>query len=133
MMSQSAPWPFELESLVRSVEYKKGWTFSLEHLERDPGCEGLTFIIRVMSPNSYHPDQMRHTAHYFPVPGATYNRRSWRHWLFKKVGLVEDHERAEFFKVDGERPYPPNHGAGDDPYMIVELGSLTDAERAPGQ
>lgn len=33
----------------------------------------------------------------------------------------------EFFVIDGERPYAPNHGPGHDPYTIRETS--TDEER----
>lgn len=65
--------------------------------------------------------------HYMPVPAATYDRRSWRRWLFEQLLLIERHETAEFFEVDDERPYAPSHGPGNDPYIIRELG--TDIDR----
>ena len=37
------------------------------------------------------------------------------------LGAVAIDVASEFFKVDGERPYQPNHGPGNDPYTIREL------------
>lgn len=33
----------------------------------------------------------------------------------------------EYFQIGNERPYSPNHGPGNDPYMICEVG--TDEEK----
>ena len=66
--------------------------------------------------------------HYFPVPAASYNRRSWQMWLFRRFLDVEQHEAAEFFQIGGHRPYAPNHGPGWDPYLITELSSVEDRE-----
>ncbi len=60
------------------------------------------------------------------MPPAAYDERSWRRWLFDQIGLVETHERCEFFEVDGDKPYAPSHGFGQDPYIIRELGTEED-------
>lgn len=60
------------------------------------------------------------------MPPASYNRQSWRRWLFEQVLLVERHEACEFFVVDGERPYAPRHGPGNDPYVVVEYAKDED-------
>ena len=41
---------------------------------------------------------------------------------------IETHEACEFFQVDGVRPFVPNHGPGRNPYTVLELGSVADAE-----
>ena len=64
--------------------------------------------------------------HYFPVPPAAYDVRSWRRWLLEQVLLVERHEACEFFQLAGDRPYAPSHGPGNDPYLIRELGTDED-------
>lgn len=143
--SQVAPYPYELDDLVSSLRYRPGWTFRLEFLERDPGCEGLTLIVRTLGYNAYHPERGQHYAvhHYFPVPPATYDRRSWLHWLFERLLLIERHECMEFFALaqegvfvqrDGSevtehvtRPFAPVHAPGADPYIVTEL--TTDLER----
>jgi hypothetical protein len=127
-MNQTAPDPLELHALVAQTTYKPGWRFSLSTMERsDDGCAGLTLTIRTETRDSNPPHGITHVRHLFPVPPATYNRTSWQHWLFEQIRLVESHEAAEFFKVDGVRPYAPLHGPGWDPYLIAEIASADDA------
>lgn len=130
---QYAPYPVELEELVNSCEHEDGWTFYLQNLDRDEVDGkvvggGLTLVIVPLTTNSYHPEAGRtyRVNHYFIVPAATYDRRAWRRWLFDRIIDVHIHEAMEFFQVDGERPYAPSHGPGNDPYMIREVGTDTD-------
>lgn len=64
-ITQSAPWPDELEDLVAHFWYRPGWTFHLlENLVRDhedpnndsspPLCQGTTLDIITWGYNSYH-------------------------------------------------------------------------------
>lgn len=126
-MEQHAPYPTVLDDLVRNIDYKAGWAFKLVHMNRGQGSEGLTLIITIVTPNSYNSDQMRRVHHYMIVPSAAYDERSWQHWVFSQILLVEQHEAMEFFQVMGQRPYPPSHGPGNDPYLIREVGTVTDA------
>jgi hypothetical protein len=126
-MTQTAPHPVALYKLVDQIEYRGGWAFSLEDLDRGQGSEGLTLIIRVVGPDAYNPERRRGVLHYMPVPPAAYDERAWRRWLLEQVLLVERHETCEFFQIDGERPYAPNHGPGRDPYTIHERGTDEDA------
>ena len=122
-MVQEAPFPYELAMLVDRLAYRPGWRFELAHIDRGQGSVGLTLDIITCGYNSYHPDrgETYHVHHYMPVPPAAYDRRSWQRWLFEQCLLVERHEACEFFVVDGERPYAPNHGPGNDPYIVAEL------------
>lgn len=83
--------------------------------------------------------QLITVSHYFPVPAATYDERSWRRWLFDRLGDIDTHERMEDFVLEVtvtdehgcqarslERPYAPSHGPGNDPYMVRELGTDLD-------
>lgn len=124
--TQSAPYPAELAALVGELSYKDGWEFSLEHLDRGQGSAGLTLCILIACPDSYT-GRMTRVMHYFPVPPAAYDARSWRRWLFEQVLLVERHEAMEFFTITGDKPYAPSHGPGNDPYVVRELG--TDLDR----
>lgn len=136
-MKQSAPYPEDLWRLVGQVEYKAGWDFRLnDDLDRGQGSRG-TLVITIDTPDSYHPETRRSVAHYFPVPPAAYDWRSWMRWLFDQVLLVERHEAMEFFQVIPAimvyspvepitRPYAPSHGPGNDPYMIREVGTVED-------
>jgi hypothetical protein len=156
-MTQEAPYPTILAELVSKVRYRDGWTFNLEHRERDEDhgrgtAGGLTLVIITKCTNSYHAFTCEFcgsaktnygVAHFFIVPAATYGRRSWSRWLFEQVLKVEEHECAEFFQLvdkgdfinkKGEhvkehvvRPYAPIHAPGADPYTLVEYA--TDEER----
>lgn len=133
-MRQVAPYPQILHDLVESLEYRPGWALYLADKIRDTGergvplTEGLTLTVVTSGYNSYHPDrgETYSVHHYFPVPAATYDERSWRRWLFEQLLLVERHEACEFFVLDGVRPYAPHHGPGNDPYIVFEHGTDED-------
>jgi hypothetical protein len=122
-----APFPEVLDDLVTALHYKPLWSFDLAHLDRGQGSAGLTLAILIDTPDSYNPEVRRSVVHYFPVPPAAYDMRSWRHWLFDCVLDVESHEAMEFFTIDGDKPYAPSHGPGNDPYIVREVG--TDEDR----
>ena len=126
-MTQTAPYPHALASLVQRLKYKHGWHFSLIHEHRGQGSEGLTLSILLDCEDSYNPGKRICVMHYMIVPAAAYDERAWMRWLLDQVLLVEQHEACEFFKIDGKRPYSPNHGPGRNPYSILEKGSLRDA------
>lgn len=136
-MRQGAPYPEALAGLLRQLRYKAGWHFELRDIDRGQGSAGLTLIITLHTPDSYHPEHEISVAHYFPVPPAAYDGRSWRRWLFDRILLVERHEAMEFFALavtsdidgftyDPVRPFAPSHGPGNDPYMIREVGTAED-------
>jgi hypothetical protein len=127
VMTQVAPYPYALEALLARFTFKKGWEFHLRDIDRGQGSEGLTLNIVVSGPDSYAPERMIHVAHYMIVPPAAYDERAWMRWLLDQIIQVETHEACEFFKVDGSRPFSPNHGPGRNPYSIIEKGSYTDA------
>lgn len=130
MIQQSALDPTTLRALVDGLAYRPGWQFHLaDDLDRGQGSQGLTLTILTSGYNSYHPEQGPNyrVYHYMPVPPAAYNEKSWRRWLLEQILLVERHEACEFFTIDGEHPYAPNHGPGNDPYIIFDLS--TDEER----
>lgn len=124
---QEAPWPDALVSLIERCAYRPGWDVHLRHMDRGQGSIGLTLVITTDTVNTYRPDEPIRVNHLFPVPPAAYDERSWRRWLFERFRDVESHECAEFFQIDGERPFSPSHGPGNDPYLVRELG--TDLDR----
>jgi hypothetical protein len=129
-MAQMAPYPHELADLVGETGYRPGWTFKLEDgLDRGQGSTGLTLVITTLGYNTYHPGDGENYAvhHYMIVPAAAYNRASWQYWIFEQCLLVERHEAMEFFRVGDDRPYKPNHGYGEDPYIVHD--STTDTAR----
>lgn len=122
-LTQTSGYPVILEQLVEALSYKAGWRFSLEHRDRGQGSIGLTLCILILAEDSYHPETMRSVMHYFIVPAAAYDEQSWRRWLLDRVLDVETHEACEFFQINGQRPYAPNHGPGRDPYVIFEYAT----------
>ena len=129
MIRQEAPGDgFDiLLSLLDRLSYRASWSFRLaRQLDRGQGSVGDTLIIIVQDENSVRPGELIGVQHFFPVPPAAYNERSWRWWLFQRIGEVEQHERMEFFKLDGKAVYPPAHGPGNDPYLILDYGSDED-------
>jgi hypothetical protein len=109
--------------LVQGLTYKKNWHVSLRNVDRGQGSIGLTLVVLITAPDTYHPETIVRVNHFFPVPPAAYDARSWRRWLFEQILLVEKHEAMEFFQIDGVRPYAPHHGPGNDPYIVFEHGT----------
>jgi len=115
-MRQVAPYPEALAGLLPDVGYWPGWSFRLEDCGRQAGAHGLTLIIAIETKNAYRQDEPYTVTHYRWVPPESYDREAWVRWLFDQIGLVEMHERMEAFTVAGQRPFPPGHGGGHDPY-----------------
>lgn len=126
--TQEAPYPDVLADLVSNLKYRPGWRFYLEHTDRGQGSEGLTLKILSKGYDTYHPEQGENYRvwHYFPIPPAAYDRRSWQRWLLDRLLEVERHEACEFFQVGDKRPYAPHHGPGNDPYIIFDHGTDLD-------
>lgn len=121
--SNTGLWPKNLQDLIDALDYKSGWVFTLENVDRGQNSAGLTLCILITTPNSYKPHELRRVMHYFPVPPASYSYASWRRWLLDTILLVERHEACEFFTIDGAKPYAPLHGPGEDPYIIREVST----------
>jgi hypothetical protein len=126
-MSQVAAYPVTLSNLIQHLRYKEGWRFELVSIDRGQASAGLTLIINITVPDSYHPEQTMCVNHYMIVPPAAFDERSWCRWLLSQILLVEQHEACEFFQIEGHRPYAPNHGPGRDPYTIMDQGLQRDA------
>ena len=112
-----------LTDLVSRVKCKPGWSFRL----RDENGT-MRLVIRVEGYDSSRPDDLTpYTVdHYFPVPTATFNERSWRRWMFEMCRRVENHELGEWFRVGSEWPFAPLHGPGEDPYTVHEFRPAID-------
>jgi hypothetical protein len=61
-LTQQAVYPEILSGLVSHLKYKDGWVFYLQHLDRGQGSKGLTFVIQITVPDSYHPGAEHHCA-----------------------------------------------------------------------
>ena len=127
VMRQVAPYPKALESLVGRISYKSNWKFTLADVDRGQGSEGLTLCCLIETEDSYEEGKYRRVMHYMIPPPAAFDEREWQAWLMDQVILIETHEAMEFFKIDGKRPYAPNHGPGRNPYRIHEKGTFKDA------
>lgn len=114
-----------LRRLVSRARCKPGWSFRLKD---DNGA--LRFVARVSGYDSARPDAFplveRTIDHYFPVPTATYNEKTWRRWMFEMCRRVENHEIGEWFRIGSEWPFAPLHGPGEDPYTVHEFRSVED-------
>jgi len=118
-----------LEQVVETVTYRPDWPVHLTPVDHGD-LPGLRLDIYSLGYDTYHPDrgQTYRVRHSFIVPAASYNAQSWTRWLFDRFVDIETHEAAEFFVVDGRRPFAPNHGPGHDPYMLRELNTIEAAE-----
>lgn len=113
-----------LRDLVLRARCKPKWAFRLAN---EDGA--LRFVVRVSGLDSSCPDGHipRTIDHFFPVPTATYNEKTWRRWMFDMCRRVENHELGEWFRIGSEWPFAPLHGPGEDPYTVHEFRPVEDA------
>lgn len=123
-----------LREVIDSIEYKReeppNGRFRLFRVDEE---NYAVLSIFTYNPNTYRPDEMRHTRHEFVVPVATYNREGWIRWVFNKIASIELHETCEHFFVNGERVYAPHHGNGWDPYDFWPGHDRAEKLKAPGE
>ena len=95
------------------LAYKPGWSFRL-------GGPGNRFLcVTATTADSLNPTRDRSTGHMWEIPEGLDERREFARWVFARLLDAERHEAAEFFEVDGHRPFWPAHDAGD-PYAPAE-------------
>lgn len=113
-----------LNGLVRLAKCKPGWSFRLRD---EDGA--LRLVITVSGYDSSQPDDLipMTVSHFFPVPTATYNEKSWQRWMFEMCRRVENHEMGEWFRIGDKWPFAPLHGPGEDPYTVHEFRDSKDA------
>jgi hypothetical protein len=102
-------------------------------LVRDRDENFAVLYIFTHNPNTYRPDEIRHTRHEFIVPCATYHKAAWIRWVFDRIVSIEVHETCESFQVNGVRIYAPHHGNGWDPYTVWYDGHPDEQAKAPGE
>jgi hypothetical protein len=134
LIVQEAPWPTELDEIIKNFQYKPGWFFNLSYRDRGQGSKGLTLTVTTLTTNSYDHDPTNvvpdyRVNHFFIVPAASYNRTAWTRWLLDRFIEIEAHEACEFFRVDGERIFAPHHSEGEDPYSIFMIGDKETAQK----
>lgn len=110
-----------LADVVKRVSYKPGWTFALREISRGQGCEGLTLMIAAEVPDSWNPSERIGFLHLMPVPPAAFDEETWTRWVLDCILQVEQHEALEFFRLDGEPVYFPEHAPGRNPYTIAQI------------
>lgn len=128
-----------LDRIVYTRDVPPGPRF---RLVRDDEANYAVLYIMAYNPDSYAPDQMRHTRHEFVVPVATYHQQAWTRWVFDRFVSIELHEACESFQVamptPGNalrriRPYAPHHGNGEDPYAFWPGGTREQKRKSPGE
>lgn len=123
----------KLEDVLTTINYTRDPVPRKRfQLVRDDISNYAVLYIFTYTPNTYSPEEMRHTRHEFVVPVATYNRSTWTRWVFDRILSIEAHETCESFKVDGVRIYAPHHGNGEDPYSFWPGGTDEQKRKAPG-
>lgn len=89
-----------LDEVVREVRYVRdpppGRRF---RLVRDDPANYAVLYVYTYGPNTYRPDEMRHTQHEFVVPVATYSKSAWTRWVFDRIASIELHETCESFQT----------------------------------
>jgi hypothetical protein len=118
-----------LADLVSRLTYKPGWTFELKEISRGQGSEGLTLLIGAEVPDSFG-NGRTNVLHLMPVMPAAYDEETWQRWILDQILLVEQHEALEFFQIDGEKRYFPEHGPGRNPYTVADLKTPDQAHTA---
>jgi hypothetical protein len=87
-------------------------------------------MIYVPSKDNYDPSKELRgggTSHEHPVPFASFNKLTWRRWLFNRCRASMDHEMGEMVRWGDLRPFAPTHGPGEDPYTVREYRDPIDA------
>lgn len=131
IMTQTAPWPYDLDQAVNELKLTAGltgWVIYLREEARGQDCFGLTLSIIPDNPDSYHPENHARTRFIYPVPAAAFNRESWEEWIWARIEETEGHERAEGFCFIGEdgserRPFKPAHPDGWNPGVVRSVVS----------
>lgn len=125
-----------LEQALKDIDYARdrGPTgYGRFRLVRDDEANHAVLYVFTHTPNTYRPEEIRHTRHEFVVPVATYNELTWVRWVFERIKSIEIHETCESFQYKGQRIYAPHHGNGEDPYVEWHLGTVEQAAKAPGE
>lgn len=99
-------------SAVAAIAYKPGWRF------RIGGPLNRYLCVHAPTVDSVDMSRERTTQHMFELPDVT--GAEFFRWVFDRLLDAERHEAAEFFRVDGQAPYWPNHQDEGSPYAWVE-------------
>ncbi len=111
-----------LRALVAEVQGPKAWSFRIAD---EDGA--LWLVITIEGHNNYAPKQPFIVSHFHPVPITTYNKKTWRRWIFEQCRRTMNHELGETVRWGEDRPFAPLHGPGEDPYTVHEFRDEVDA------
>lgn len=116
-----------LRKVVREASCFSNWSLRVEDESKHIDVEYPRLVIRIEGENNYtHAPYI--VDHYHPAPsGVTYNEKTWRRWVYDQCLRTMNHEIGEALVFNGERPFAPMHGPGEDPYTIHEIRSEADA------
>jgi hypothetical protein len=132
--SRKQTWDF-LEQAINNLLYtrdeRKG-TPRFQLIREDEENYAVLYI-STHNPNTYRPEEIRHTRHAFVVPVATFNELTWVRWVFECIASIEFHETCESFLYKGERIYAPHHGNGWYPYHPWFASYPEEKLKAPGE
>lgn len=108
-----------LRQTLETFRYMPGWSFSLDGPIMSPRGN---LLIRVETTDSRNGEPTVIT-HRIAMPAGDSTAYFWMDWLNAQIAKVHDHERAEFFEVNGIKPYFPPHptiwnGNVGDPYNV---------------
>lgn len=104
-----------LQRMLDGLSYRD-WRFVLE----GAAYPRETLVVLLREPDSNGGPRMIAVRHRFALPREDLGPAGWRRWLFDRILQVELHEAMERFRLDGERPFMPEHGLLSDPYVIVD-------------
>lgn len=96
------------------LSYKPGWAFKIA------GPGGRFLCVFATTPDSNDPGRSRTTQHQFEIPDDLADDRAAARWVFDRLLDCETHEVGEFLRIDGRRPFMPNHQDEGSPYVRVE-------------
>ena len=120
-MTQIAPYPDELQTVLDGLTFMPGWSFELRDCPRHAGAKGLTLVVAIETTDAYHPGEPFLATHYLSVPPMSYDSHNWARWVLEQILLVQRHEAMESFLVNGERLFAPGHGGGHDNYYPLTI------------
>lgn len=102
-------YPKLLHDVIEAVKYKDGWSLSI--IGFAGAARGLG--VKVVTTNSLN-GEVAIIGHQFAIPGNAHlwSREMCEEWVLRRLIDVETHEACEFFEIEGQRPYYPEHGPG---------------------
>lgn len=111
-----------VQDILSKLVYKPGWSFTLTSgypWDPQPNPDGFRLgllSIQVQTTDSFTGEPVI-LEHNFTMPDMDLPREAWERMILDHIIDVEIHEAMEFFTVDGEKPFFPDHR---NPYVIPD-------------